>query len=212
MGDTTSIDELPTDNTLGGPGGNIQLQKTEMAPVNPALTQQVYSPNVPGIELQGQNRVIATTGGVMQELAGGLQRASANGMTGLPSRDIPMNIDGLMQDPQIRPNYVPQQGQGQINDYIQKYESTNNLEGNYKKEGKRKDSIEDFYQIIQIPLLVGILYFAFQLPVTRKYLLKYLPSVFSTDGNYNMSGLLFMSVLFAASYYGLNKVLDYFSV
>ena len=208
MGDTTSIDELPTDNSLGGPGGNIQLQKTEMAPVNPALTQQVYSPNVPGVDIQGQNRVIATTGGVMQELAGGLQRASANGMTGLPSRDIPMNTDSLMQDPQIRPNYVPQQGNSQINDYISRHEMSNQ----HREEIKKRDTMEDFYQIIQIPLLVGILYFAFQLPVTRKYLLTYLPSVFSVDGNYNMSGLLFMSVLFAASYYGLHKVLDYFSV
>ena len=68
--------------------------------------------------------------------------------------------------------------------------------------------MENIYRLIQIPLLVGILYFAFQLPITRKYILKYLPSVFNTDGNYNISGLVFMSVLFALGYFGLTKMIE----
>jgi hypothetical protein len=59
-----------------------------------------------------------------------------------------------------------------------------------------------------VPLLVGILYFAFQLPVFRKYMLKYIPSVFSGDGNYNISGLVFVSALFGLGYFGLTRVLD----
>jgi hypothetical protein len=66
--------------------------------------------------------------------------------------------------------------------------------------------------LIQVPLLVGILYFAFQLPIFRKYILKYLPSVFNSDGNYNISGLVFISSLFGLSYFGLTRVLDGVSI
>jgi preprotein translocase subunit SecE len=68
--------------------------------------------------------------------------------------------------------------------------------------------MENLYKLIQVPLLVGILYFAFQLPVTRKYILKFVPSVFNADGNFNISGLVFMSALFALGYFGLTKLLD----
>jgi hypothetical protein len=68
--------------------------------------------------------------------------------------------------------------------------------------------MENIYKLIQIPLLVSILYFAFQLPVFRKYVVKYIPSLFNADGNYNISGLVFVSVLFGGSYFGLTRVLD----
>jgi hypothetical protein len=38
--------------------------------------------------------------------------------------------------------------------------------------------------------------------------LKYLPSVFNADGNFNVSGLVFMSALFALGYFGLTKMLE----
>jgi hypothetical protein len=78
----------------------------------------------------------------------------------------------------------------------------------YATEVTNNDNMENIYRLIQIPLLVGILYFAFQLPITRKYILKYLPSVFNSDGNYNISGLVFMSVLFALGYFGLTKMIE----
>jgi hypothetical protein len=43
-------------------------------------------------------------------------------------------------------------------------------------------------------------------------ILKYLPSVFNSDGNYNISGLVFVSSLFGLSYFGLTRVLDGVSV
>jgi hypothetical protein len=39
-------------------------------------------------------------------------------------------------------------------------------------------------------------------------MLKYIPSVFNQDGNYNISGLVFVSALFGLGYFGLTKVLD----
>jgi len=39
-------------------------------------------------------------------------------------------------------------------------------------------------------------------------MLKYIPSIFSGDGNYNIRGLVFVSALFGAGYFGLTRVLD----
>ena len=146
---------------------------------------------------------------MMNELVNGLQRASASGMTNLPSRDIPMNTMGMMSDPQVKPNYVPQDNtREEVEDYINRHEKDAINEEAYLKQVNREDSMENIYKLIQIPLLVSILYFAFQLPIFRKYVLKYIPSLFNADGNYNISGLVFVSVLFGASYFGLTRVLD----
>jgi hypothetical protein len=146
---------------------------------------------------------------MMNELVNGLQKASASGMTNLPSRDIPMNTMGMMSDAQVKPNYVPQYNQKEeVEDYINRHEKDAMNEEAYLKQVNREDSMENIYKLIQIPLLVSILYFAFQLPVFRKYVLKYIPSLFNADGNYKISGLVFVSVLFGASYFGLTHVLD----
>jgi hypothetical protein len=146
---------------------------------------------------------------VMNELVNGLQRASASGLTNLPSRDIPMNTTGMMNDAQINPNYVPQNHRKEEDDdYISQHEEEAMNEARYSKQSNTTDNMENIYKLIQVPLLVGILYFAFQLPVFRKYMLKYIPSVFSGDGNYNISGLVFVSALFGLGYFGLTRVLD----
>lgn len=174
----------------GGMGGGMGM----------GMPQQMQGP-APGPG-QGQQNM-------MNELVNGLQRASASGMTNLSSRDIPMNTIGMMSDAQVRPNYVPQQNaKEEVDDYINRHEKDAMNEEAYLKQVNREDSMENIYKLIQIPLLVSILYFAFQLPVFRKYVLKYIPSLFNSDGNYNISGLVFVSVLFGSSYFGLTKVLD----
>jgi len=203
----------------GGMGGGMSdggMTNNQMMP--PA---QVYSPNVSGINTMGggmgggmgmhmpQQQQQQPQQNVMNELVNGLQRASASGMTNLPSRDIPMNTTGMMNDAQINPNYVPQNyRKEEHNDYIGQHEEEEMNEAKYSNHVRNTDNMEDIYKLIQVPLLVGILYFAFQLPVFRKYMFKYLPSVFNADGNYNISGLVFVSALFGLGYFGLTKALD----
>lgn len=205
MGDTTSIDDLPTDPSVGN-GNNIVIQKTEL-PQNQIQPQApIYSPtvNIGGVPINSTNGMPPPQqpqnygdGNVMNELITGLQRASANGLTTLPSRDIPRNSDGLMNDEQIRPNYVPR-----VNgDYISQHELSKLSEVNYIKQKNTEDSMEYIYEKLQLPILLGILYFIFQLPVTRKYLVKYIPGIFMTDGNFSIIGLLFISTLFAGFCY-----------
>lgn len=213
-----------------GEGGMMNNQ------VMPAA--QVYSPNVAGVNMMGgggggggmgmqmpqqqmqqmqqmqqpqyQQQQQGPQQNVMNELVNGLQKASASGMTNLPSRDIPMNTTGMMNDAQINPNYVPNNYKKEENgDYIGEHEEEEAMnEARYTNNVNNVDTMENIYKLIQVPLLVGILYFAFQLPVFRKYLLKYIPSVFSTDGNYNIRGLVFVSSLFGLGYFGVMRVLE----
>ena len=207
---------------MGGGMGEGGMMNNQVMP--PA---QVYSPNVAGVNMMGggggmgmqmpqqqqQQQGQPQQGqqqNVMNELVNGLQRASASGMTNLPSRDIPMNTTGMMNDAQINPNYVPNNYKKEENgDYIGEHEEEEAMnEARYTNNVNNDDTMENIYKLIQVPLLVGILYFSFQLPVFRKYMLKYIPSVFSTDGNYNIRGLVFVSSLFGAGYFGLTRILD----
>jgi len=78
---------------------------------------------------------------------------------------------------------------------------------NNKKQNSL-DSLDVFYNEFQLPLLVSILYFLFQLPIFRKIIKKTLPSLFNNDLNPNLYGYLFNSVLFASIFYILVKLVN----
>jgi len=71
---------------------------------------------------------------------------------------------------------------------------------------QNSSSLDDMYNEIQTPLLIAVLYFLFQLPFVRKFLFTYIPFLFSIDGNLNMNGYLFTSILFGVVFYSLNKL------
>jgi hypothetical protein len=230
MGDTTSIDDLPTDPSSGNMNNNVVLQKMELSSgagggqgIQGQVQGQVYNPSIAGLGGGGGGQTqpqMPPTPNIMNEMISGLQRASASGMTNLPSRDIPMTTSNMMNDAQIKPNFIPNpQAQAQqinqygprpmpSNNYIEEHEQDITSEEKYRKTQSENSSAENIYKLMQVPIIVGILYFVFQLPVTRKYVLKFIPSVFNSDGNYNISGLIFMSSLFASSFFGLSKVLE----
>ena len=129
-----------------------------------------------------------------------LQKASQSGVTTLPSRDIPMNTNTIVQDEQIKPNYVPENNNDYINDNIIIDHNTNNNNDNINK-------LDEFYNNLQTPILLSILYFIFQLPIFQKYLIKYLPNLFGKDGNKNIYGYIFYSILFGITYIGINQLI-----
>jgi len=195
MSDTTSIMDLPTDPTGGGSiGGNISLTANEKISSTP-----VQSTTGAGVTLD------QTT---INQIVSGLQQASSSGATQLPSRDIPRNIEGIMQDPQVQPNYIPPQSNS---DYITEYEENEDIIKNYNRKAQYSDSLDQIYEDIQIPLLISVLYFLFQLPIFRRYLYKFFPALFSKDGNLNLYGFCFTSALFGLLYYILTKITTHFS-
>ena len=216
MSDTTSIDDLPTASGQNSStqNQNIVIQKTEPGAMS-------YSPNMPDLEPlnqsqshnqnqnQGQplNPNQQPNQKLMNELVSGVQRASMTGMTALPSRDIPRDTSGMMQDAQVQPTYVPQP-QRHV-DYIQDHETSSTLERvmhQNTRGSNRADVLETFYEEVQSPLMLAILYFAFQLPAVKRYMFRYLPSaLFSADGNANLAGLIATSAMFGLSFYTLQK-------
>jgi hypothetical protein len=207
MSDTTSIDDLPlssqTPNSghhhahYGGGGGGV-------APL-------IYSPNI-GNEAMTSHGPTNVPGNVMNEVIQGVQRASANGMTMIPTRDIPMTPTVFTHDEHARPNYVPQPksvhfAEGDTGtDYIKHHESMENIVRANARKSNQIDTLEAIYYDLQMPILIGVLYFIFQMPVFRAQLLHFLPSLFGEDGNFKMIGLTATSVFFAASFFVITLI------
>ena len=199
MNDTTSIDDLPGIASGGGGGGIVQNA------LKPEIPHQTYSPVV--LQQQQQQHVQASTDMNVNEFVSGLQRATTSGMTSLPIRDVPRNTESVVSDEQTMPNYVPKAP----HDYIREHhENTQSFLQHNERLTNRGESIDVVYETLQVPILLAILYFTFQLPVMRKYLLMYLPSIFNKDGNHNLTGLIFISILFSCTYYGINFILSQF--
>ena len=200
MSESTSILDLPTDPIGGGNiTNNISLTATENNVVQPLTSNQMPSSN--GLSLDQST---------ISQIVNGLQQASITGITQLSSRDIPMNTTNISNDPQIQPNYVP----APVNniDYIKNYDQTSDIIHNYDSNMARQHSIDEMYNEIQTPLLLVVLYFLFQLPFVKKHLYSYFPVLFSKDGNFNINGLLFTSILFGLLFYILNKITQQFAV
>jgi len=180
MSGTTNILELPTENT-------------KMSFTEPAQQQ--------GVTLD-ENTI--------SQIVSGLQRASVNGATLLPSRDIPTTTANISTDAQVQPNYIPPAALLQ-NDYITNQEETDDITDHYNKRMESNNSLDEMYNELQTPLLLMVLYFLFQLRFYRKFLFTFFPILFSKDGNININGLFFNSILFGFAYYVLNKSTELFS-
>jgi hypothetical protein len=200
-GDSTSIMDLPTD-PVGG--GNISLSASE----NVVQKQMQMPQNQGQMPNQGQTPNFSLDQTTISQIVSGLQQAATAGATQLPSRDIPMNTTGHSNDAQVQPNYVPIHERQ--SDYIKDYEQSSDMIDNYNKNVNRSNSLDEMYNEIQTPLLLAVLYFLFQLPFFRRFLFSYFPILFSNDGNYNINGYLFSSVLFGLLFHLLNKVTNHF--
>lgn len=203
MNDTTSLADLPSDPSIGSGTGtsggeqNVVMKTTEKP--------TIYNPQVETAPLQ-QGAMSSSSideQKTMNEVVSGIQQASANGATGLPSRDIPTNTVHF-SDEQIQPNYVPQKEQ---NDYIQDTDTEHEILARRMKSQNSRDSMEILYDEFQIPILIGILYFIFQLPVVRSKMLVLIPSLFNNDGNPNLTGYLLNSLFFGVLYYIISKLM-----
>ena len=134
-----------------------------------------------------------------------LKEASENGVTALPSRDIPNNTISIQNDSNIIQNEIPVNN----NDYIGNIINNEEMIRNKNIEINKKDNMDYIFESIQIPLLISLLYFIFQMPVIRKNLFTYLPIFFNKDGNSNLYGYLFNSILFGLIFFFIQKGLEY---
>jgi hypothetical protein len=204
---TTSISQLPGNNMV--PSGSEQPLQVQSNTNNVVLTKNEVVSESTG---QMQNPMMQQMGAPSQEnkvdyneMIKQLQQANQAGATGLPSRDIPSNTNEIHADVQIKPNFIPE---ADNTDYIRNYQSQQDLVNQCAATQQNVDSLDSFYNEFQLPLLIGVLYFLFQLPIFRKTVKNILPSLYGSDANPNLQGYTFNSFLFATIFYILIKIVN----
>jgi hypothetical protein len=194
--DATDINSLPMNPAVGGSNlpANIVLQKNEKMDNSIDQIAQMRENELRNMAAGPSNSSSQMPSALEQNtinsLISGIQQASASGLTTLPSRDIP---------------------QVNNNDYINDETNANDILKENMRRQNRDSNLDVMYEELQIPILLAILFFMFQLPVFRTYLFKFLPSLFNKDGNPNLSGYVVNSILFALLYYIIKNMLRYFT-
>ena len=212
---TTNLDALPLPSQTHE---NIQLNTYERGQVPQQQQQQQQQAMQQQQQQQQQQRPDdpAVMQRQMNQFVTGLQQASAAGMTALPSRDIPQSQEHLIRDPQMQPNYLPAPIPQQT-DYIRQQDITEEMIKaqmlhNMREQQTQKTTADYLYEQLQIPIVIGILYFLFQLPFVRNLLFKFLPNTFNSDGTQNLSGYVCSSVIFGGLYLLATKAMVYIAV
>ncbi len=216
----TRIDDLPGGDIGGGgmmpvgsmpmPGGPTPALPTALQPISTSVHEQnimmpqqqqqqqigggapVYNPNAFAPSQQQQQPMMPMSSDTINQIMSTINVAGNH----LPSRDIPMMNP---HDEQSRPNYIPGVGNG--GDYIQQYSDFADMA---KRQNEKEIKQGDLLDRLQIPIMCAVIFFLFQLPIVRKMLFKYLPSLYFTDGNPKISALLVQALVFAAGVYLIN--------
>ena len=201
--ETTNIDDLPSANS-----NNVNSAPVQNV-FNENNTENVKMPNY-GEQLNSEKEVAPALQNIdyTTKLNSSLKEIGNGNPLQLPSRDIPQNTASINNDVNVQPNYIPPNN----NDYIANHVTPNEIIQQNREKELINDKTEEFYETIQMPLLVGLLFFIFQLPFIRKNLFIYLPSLFNKDGNPNLSGYLFNSAIFALLYFSFTYILKYISI
>ena len=196
---TTNISDLPVDNNTQ----NVKLTTQELT-YNPNNVTAPPNSAAPTSDIRPPEPVNNNT---MNEIVASLQEAGKTGATQLPSRDIPMDPIAVAQDEQARTNYIPPAQP----DYIGEYDNAQDILQQSHELQKKQDKLDYWYEQLQIPILISLMYFIFQLPAINTILFQYVPKIFNTDGNLNFGGLLGKSVTFGFVYYFLTKFMKHLS-
>ena len=213
----TRIMDLPIDNAAISSNTNkpLQTSPTTYTTINPHPNPYGHPPpSVPAIptpEFQGNGGggyVYPPSQPIGQGQSGypGPQQQQQQ----LPPRDFPKNQDFYNLDEKIQANYIPP-SPPLNNDFMRKYEEEKEKEWKKNVEKKRKSNrIDDVIEKTQIPFIVAILFFIFQLPIINNLIFKRFAflSIYNADGNFNMYGLILKSVLFGIVFHGFSFVVE----
>ena len=123
------------------------------------------------------------------------------------NRGIHADTTAFQQDEFMIPNHIP--SVKLTTDYLKEHEEKmKTLASEHKKEQYQKDLIENAYAEFQTPILIGVLFFLFQMPFINQFLFKNLSflKIFGEDGNLNLYGLIFKSMMFGLVYFGFIRI------
>lgn len=226
----TKISDLPSNNPSGGnPPETISIsslknkqmsdEQVNYTPINVHPNPYGISDKNPIIENQmqakGPENMENITFQESQTQRGGMPEEFRNQIESLPpqhlpSRDIPMNPNNLMIDENIKPNHVP--NQTMRNDYVrEQHDLTEQNLREYEQKKYRENKLDNLLNQIQMPLFVALLYFLFSTPTINNLLFKNVSflKIYNDDGNFNLNGLIFKSLLFGLVYFSVSNTIDF---
>ena len=210
--DSTNIDNLPT-QTQGNVEMSISEQPvmatTQQSQPNPQPNPQPNTqPNTQNNPQNNMNIVPQTLDqNQMSNVMQGLQQAQMQGATSLNSRDIPMNTIGITQDNQIKPNFIPTEQGG----YIEQQDVYDSMKLKKENEKQQEEKMDYIYDEFQLPILIMVLFFMFQLPFVKNKFIALFPSLFLKDGNVSLGGYTVKTLIFGACFYLIVKATKYAS-
>ena len=168
------------------------IDQLPMTSMNESTSQSTtYNPNI----------VETAPSDVLQQIKEELNNIS----NPLPSRDIPQNTLSVVQDIQTTPNYIPSSNQY---NYIDQQVNTDSVISNYERVERISENVNSLYEEFQYPLLIGILYFIFQLPIFKTSISIHFPYLITKENTYNLYGYLFVSFLYSISFTFLFKIIQ----
>ena len=204
---------------------------TQYTPLNVHQNQFGIPPptdtQLPTISVRGDNQM-NYSGGPMDQVSGSLgsigslgsgsigSLGGTSGFSGepqypslppMPNRGIPQDTTAFQNDEYMIPNHVP--NTKLTNDYLRDYETRlEKMSGEHQKQKHREDLVISTYDEFQTPILIGVMFFLFQLPIINMLIFKYLGflKIHNEDGNMNLYGLMLKSVMFGLFYFGFIKV------
>lgn len=144
------------------------------------------------------------------QMGGGSGGFNGESMQRSPPPMMNRGFTESFQDEQAIPNHVPTAKL--TTDYLREYEDRMvKMTDEHQKEKHRKDLIGSLYDEFQTPILIGVLFFLFQIPIINTLMFKYLSfmKIYNDDGNLNLYGLMFKSVLFGLTYFGFVRLTTY---
>lgn len=205
MSNSTNINDLPVAKeniqmTINDPG-QMQQQQPQQQP--PQLQQQ------PPPQISESQQNVSLDPNTINQIVNELHQATLSGSTKLASRDIPIDTLPIQQDVETSPNFVPEVSEERKN-YIPDEDDLETIVKKQNIKTNHQNNIENMYNELQTPILLGVLYFLFQLPIFKKLLYQTFPSLFMNDGNLSINGYIFYSALFSIVFYFLNRLVGIF--
>ena len=202
---STSIEELPKSNTNYNPNIQnevVQQVSLQQQPQGPTRALQMPSqgqqqPQVMNIPTQSPNNLSTLDSNTdMNNMFNDLKNTN----TSIPIRNIPTNTSHIATDQSVKPNYVPQQEKR-----VRFVE-----ESNFDREVEEKPRSLSWLEKFQIPLFITVLGVLLQTKQVNSIIFKYVPSLFSKEGQIQTSGIVFKAVVGGILYICLQKALDEF--
>lgn len=213
---TTKISDLPDSNS-----GKLPQYTLPSAPASSGSSQPVFNqtyvpldihPNPYGnmpphetmlprpVETKNQEQ-----GNNLGYLMGGGMMPNGAPMYQLPSRDIPRDTLPLVQDEGVRANYIPPATRSNLG-IIEEDEWAPRPKDKKKKVHFEEDVLLQW----QRPILIGLIFLLFQMPMITVLMLKYLTFLKLSDdaGNLNYTGFIIKSIFFGLSVYGIEILLE----